>query len=43
MHTYWGNYLTVTAPAGDWYDGQAAAHRVSFSRACSRHGVPLGD
>src|SRR5262249_10581667 len=23
--------LTFTAPGGDWYDGQAAGYRVSFS------------
>ena len=26
-----GSKLTFTAPGGDWYDGQAAGYRVSFS------------
>ena len=37
-----GSKLTFTAPGGDWYDGQAAGYRVSFSSQTIPATVPAG-
>src|SRR5439155_582037 len=37
-----GSKLTFTAPGGDWYDGQAAGYRVSFSSQTVPATVPAG-
>src|SRR5207253_6037106 len=37
-----GSKLTFTAPGGDWYDGQAAGYRASFSSQTIPATVPAG-